>query len=138
MSKAADDDLQAAIVEALKADATVAGLVGARILDRVPEKATFPFVELGDMRVEDGGIDCAPGACTITFALHVWSRATGAREAKKIAGASRAALDGAELDLGDDWVLVDILHIETRTALDDDGLTTQSIMTFRALVDPAA
>lgn len=138
MSKAADDDLQAAIVEALKADATVAGFVGARVYDAVPDQMTHPFVELGDVRVEDDGIDCAPGACTITFVLYVWSRAVGAREAKKIAGANRAVLDGAALELGADWVLVDLVHLETRTTLAEDGKTTQSSSTFRALVDPAA
>lgn len=138
MSKAVDDDLQAAVVEALKADAAVTTLVGARIFDRVPEKTPFPFVELGDVRVEDDGIDCLPGAATITFVLHIWSRAIGAREAKKIAGAIRVALDGADLDLGADWRLVDLLSVETRTTLEDDGLTSRSDVTFRALVDPAA
>lgn len=138
MSKAADDDLQAAIVEALKGDMAVSGLVGARVYDAVPDQMVHPFVELGDVQVDDDGIDCAPGACTITFVVHVWSRGIGAREAKKIAGAIRARLDRADLDLGSDWTLVDLFHVSTRTTLAEDGKTTHSTPTFRALVDPAA
>jgi len=142
MTTAPEDDLQAAVVEALKADAAVTAFVGARIYDRIPDQKTHPFVEFGDAVVRNDGIDCAPGACTITFFLHVWSRAVGSREAKKIAHAIHVVLDGADLALGPDWVLVELEppvdSDATHTTLAEDGKTTQSILTFRALVDPAA
>lgn len=138
MTTAPEDDLQAAVVEALKATAAVTAFVGARIYDAVPDQTAFPYIELGDVVVETDGFEGFDGACTITFALHVWSRAVGSREAKKLAGAARRALDHADLDLGDDWQLVEIEATQARTTLEADGKTTQSILTFRALVDPAA
>jgi hypothetical protein len=130
--------LQAAVVAALKADATLTGLVGQRIYDRVPAGASFPYVALGSDEVLDDGydIDCGDGY-EIFSALHVWSRAVGQVEMKRIAGACRDALHDAALTVTG-FSLIDFKHRQTRYLDDPDGATRHAVVGFRALIDPSA
>ena len=92
--------LQAALVAALKADAGVAALVGARVYDEPPQHVTFPYVRIGVL-------DVAPlrmsGDCLdedIIFSIEAHSRPVAGRvEAAKIAHAVRVALDDAALSV---------------------------------------
>lgn len=136
--------LQAAMVAALKADAGVAALVGARVYDRVPEAADYPLLELGEVQSLADGHDCSADAAEIYVTWHAWSRdqATGATPAARptaarLAEAARAALHGASLSLGDDWSLADLAHRDTRIFREADGLTVHAVSTYRAFVDPA-
>jgi hypothetical protein len=124
--------LQVAIFDALKADATLAGFIGARVYDSVPEGAAFPYVTVGDGQVVGDDNECADGS-EVFFQCHAWSRATGYPEVKKIAAALRSALRSATLTLaGFDVGLVEFT--QTQFLKDPDGLTSHAVVEFRFLI----
>ncbi|HEV2552716.1 MAG TPA: DUF3168 domain-containing protein [Bosea sp. (in: a-proteobacteria)] len=130
--------LQGAINLKLRAD--VAALAG-RVYDRVPAGATMPYLEIGEFQTLDDGAQCLV-AFEVIASLHVWSRPgagddTGQTTGKAIASAVHSALHEAELDLGPAWQFLEIAHSETRYLKDPDGVTSQSILSFRALVAAA-
>ncbi|MGQ3674258.1 DUF3168 domain-containing protein [Xanthobacter sp. TB0139] len=131
---APDEALQRAIYAALMADAAVADLVDGRIYDAVPDGAGFPRITFGDFQVLDDSADCIAGYEVVTT-LHVWSRAVGGVEAKRICWAVRQALHEAELDLGVDSALCSLQCGSTRTSRDPDGLTTHGIIDIAALIE---
>jgi hypothetical protein len=128
--------MQKAVVARLKATAGVTALVGQRIYDRVPQDATFPYVEIGDFQsVDDSAPPCVDG-CEVFIEIQVWSRAVGQVEAKQIASAVRAALNNHTPTLDDPHAAVGpIEHRDTRSVGAGDGLTTRMIVNFRAFAD---
>ncbi len=79
--------LRAAIHDALVADgALVALLGGPKVYDEPPKAAAFPYVTLGDARIEDFSAGNDP-AQEHRLTLHAWSRQGGHKEAHMIAGA---------------------------------------------------
>lgn len=124
--------LQIAIVERLKADAAVAALVGPRIFDAVPQQSAYPLIGYGADQVlateHDG--DCFDGSETLAE-LHVFSRAAGQAEAKRIAAAVRAALARWTPALAD--ILVDDFRWRSTRYLRPDGSTTQAVLTFQMM-----
>lgn len=130
--------LQGAINLKLRADVT--GLSG-RVFDRVPIGATMPYLELGEFQTVDDGAQCVE-AFEVFATLHIWSRPGAPADAgqvpgKTIASAVHSALHEVELDLGAAWQFLEIAHQGTRHLKDPDGVTSQSVMTFRALVAAA-
>lgn len=125
--------LQGAINTKLRTD--VAAVAG-RVLDRVPANVVFPYIEIGDFQTVDDGAQCHDGV-EVYATLHIWSRAVGQVEAKTIAGAVRGSLHEAALDLGSAWQFIEIAHQDTRHLKDPDGVTSHSVITFRALVASA-
>lgn len=129
--------LQAAFVAAIRALNTEAGT---RVYDRVPRTnnavaaGTFPYVHLGTGSVLPNKADCYNGS-EVSLPVHVWSRAVGWPEAKRIASAIRAGLDDAELLL--DGHTLELLELDRADYLNDpDGLTSHAVLTFRALTQP--
>jgi hypothetical protein len=126
--------LQKALVARLRAE--VASLAG-RVYDRAPQEVAFPHVELGAIEIVDAAAagDCVePLEATVT--LHVWSRATGAVECRRIAGAIRAALRGWTPDLtAEGWRAAPVEVGQLRDMEDPDGLTTHGVVTLTALID---
>lgn len=89
--------LQAALVAALRADAGVSALVGARVYDKPPHAAnlTFPYVRIGPIILSPLRMsgDCVDDE--IGFGIEAYSRPVAGRvEAARIAQAIREALDG--------------------------------------------
>lgn len=126
-------DLQKAIVATLKGNAPVASLIGARIYDHVPDKASYPYVTYGaDQSLQDDA-DCVAGF-EVFVTIDVWSAGVGQPEMKRIAGAVRAALHNAELAL-DEHSLVLIEHRQTRYLDDPDKQLRHGVVEFRALVE---
>lgn len=107
--------------------------VGGRVFDRVPADVAFPYVELGEAQALDDGAQCHDGQ-ELFATLHVWSREVGQVECKTIAGAVRAAVHEADLDLGAAFQFLEIAHQDTRYLKDPDGLTSHAVLTFRSLV----
>lgn len=127
--------LQAAIVSALRADAPVTALIGQRVYDRVPPVPTFPYVTIGDDQVLPDAAECLDGSVEVTATIDVWSRTVGKVEAKQISGAIVSLLNfNASLTLTG-YRLVSIEHESSRHLDDPDGLTSHSVVTFRALID---
>jgi hypothetical protein len=122
--------LQGAIVNALVA----ANVAGGRILDQPPIDAVYPYVTIGEGQVLADLADCYDGSeCFLD--IHVWSRAVGYPETKRIADQVRGVLHDADLVL--DGHSLELLHFQdARTLRDPDGLTSHVAMTFRALTQP--
>lgn len=126
-------DLQKAINARLRSQVPA---VASRVYDEVPQGVTFPYIELGEFQTLDDGAQCHD-AVEVFATLHAWSRSRGQVEAKTIAGAMRAALHEAELNLGADWQFLEIAHQDTRCLKDPDGRTSHAVLTFRALIAAA-
>lgn len=123
--------VQIAITATLKAAS-----IGAQVFDHVPPNQPAPYVRTGDDQVVPTPADCMDGAVEVRSTLHVFSTRRGRREAKTIAGAIVIALEGAALDLGPSWALVDIHHTGTRV-IDEPDDTAHAVVTFTTLADPA-
>src|SRR4051812_241898 len=102
MSGGPDLELQAAIVAALNADATLQGLVGnpPRIYQQAPGDGawTLAYVTIGEAQNVPDLAECIDGS-EIFVTLHVFSRGKGYEEAKRIVAAIEAALHDASLTL---------------------------------------
>ncbi len=130
--------LQGAINRKLRADVPA---LGGRVFDRVRPGTPMPYVELGEFQSIDDGAQCVDAA-EVFITLHVWSRPgdgadPGQQTGKVIASAVHTALHEADLDLGAAWQFLEIAHQNTRHIKDPYGVTSQSVMTFRALVAAA-
>lgn len=130
-------ELQAGLVAALKADATLSALVGAAVFDEPPQSQPFPYVRLGGIDEETRRASCDV-AYDYRFSIEVHSRpAAGRVEAARIAGAVRDALNGnASLVPIDGYVLRWIEHVTTTTARAADGRSYVARVAFSAWVDP--
>lgn len=125
--------MQAAAVQALLNDMSVTALVGDRVYDDVPPNPTFPYISWGDDGTNDDGSDCVVGS-EVFFSLHVWSKAVGKPQAKRIAGVVRNCLDEAALSVTG-YHLVTLHHRITRWPNQPDGVIKHGVVTFRALLD---
>lgn len=124
--------LQAAFLHAIIDGAT--SLAG-RVFDTPPASAVFPYVTIGEIQVNADLADCYGGSESFAD-VHVWSRAVGFPEAKRIADEIRDALHDADLTL--EGHSLELLHFrDARTLRDPDGVTNHIAMTFRALTQPA-
>jgi hypothetical protein len=124
--------LQDALVATLRAGSPPE--LDARVYDSAPPDASFPYVTVGDDQVTADHAECLEGSVEIATNVHVWSRGVGKVEAKQIAGWIVATLNYAPLTLVG-YRLVLIEHDGTHHLGDPDGLTSHSVVTFRALID---
>lgn len=129
--------LQQALYSLFRNDPDVQALIGGRVYDEIPTNAAFPYVQLGESQAIDDDTECAH-RLEVTFDVHVWSRATGFPQARKIAAALRTAvrdamnagtltLNGAELQ--------ELRHEQSRMLRDPDGKTSHGVLTFTAIID---
>jgi len=127
-------DLQAAVAARLLGDADLVALLGGpRIQDGPPRGTAFPFVSIGEADQADWS-DGGEAGGSIRLVLHVWSRATGSREAWTILGRLMALLHDQPLALADHaLVLVRAEFAEVRP--DPDGLTRHGVLRLGALVE---
>ena len=140
--------LQRAVFAKLTADDGMRAAFGGdapRVYDAVPpplpsetdaayqRRLRFPYVTIGDDEIIDDSTSCAT-AYEAAVTVHVWSRAVGRIEAKRIAGAVRDALDAALLL--DCHVVTEHAHRSTRFVRDPDGVTTHAVVELRYLIDP--
>lgn len=128
--------LRAAIHDALASDGTLTSLLGGpKIYDEPPKGAAFPYVTLGEARVNDWSTDEEPGA-EHQLTLHAWSRQGGHREAHMIAGALLQALDDAPLAVPGHH-LVNLRFAVADVRRESDGRTYHALVRFRAVTEPA-
>lgn len=130
-------ELQKAMVAALKADSALDALgLGDRVYDAVPSPATFPFVKVGEDRVNALDTSCGSDS-EILSTVRVFSRAVGRVEAKRFAERIRFLLtDEAGFAVTGYRVVVGYCEgytIEEHT----DGRTHQAILEFRFRLIPA-
>jgi hypothetical protein len=122
--------LQKAVYAALTADPALVALCGGRVFDAVPKNAAIPYVVIGEAEERDGG-----SVIRHALALHLWSRAGGAREIKQIANAVRACLDNAHLTL-DGHALIALAFVSADYVRQSDGETWRGSIRFRAVTEP--
>lgn len=125
---------QKAILAALKADASLVGLVDGRIYDRVPPVPTFPYITFGPEDWVTADAECI-SAEEGTVQIDVWSRNMGVIEAKRIIGAVRGAVHEAELVMDEPYVAVVCRVGMTRVLDDPDGLTTHGVVRIDMIVE---
>lgn len=131
----ASAELQKAIVAALRADAAVSAIVGARVFDRMPRAGEYPCVTYGPSDERDESVPC------VTLSDHAvqidcWSQDAGRKEpCKRLVAAVKAALNEADLSLGDDHALVFIRVRRTRIMDDPDQVTVHGIVEIEAVVE---
>lgn len=128
------NELQAAFYQALIGSADVAALVGDRVFDRVPmDGDQAPFITLGDGGEVPDATDCVVTADHAVI-VNVWSENQGGyREAKEIAFAvKKAVMLIADLPT---HALIGISLQDTRYLRDPDGITSQAVLTFGAMVE---
>jgi Protein of unknown function (DUF3168) len=123
-------ELQGVIVPLLKADATLATLIGTRVYDQPPATPTFPYVTIGDTQFLRDDATCISGG-QIYLTMHAWSRAVGFPEVRRIADAVMEALHLAPATLPSNR-LVSLMHRQTRAFRDPDGLTSHAVIEFVA------
>jgi hypothetical protein len=126
-------ELQARIIQRLKADNATAAIVGARVYDSVPQGATFPYTALGPSDETSDDADCIT-AFEIAFQIDCFSRTVGFPQVRQLADAVRESIHGYDFELTTN-ALVSFEHRQTRFFRDPDGLTSHAAMTFSAFVE---
>jgi hypothetical protein len=127
--------LRAAIHDALSTDGALNALLGGpKVYDEPPRAAAFPYVTLGEARVNDFSTGTEPGE-EHQLTLHAWSRQDGHREAHMISGALLQALDDAPLTLTD-FRLVNLRFTVADVRREADGRTYHALVRFRAMTEP--
>ena len=135
MTTAASAALRAAVHAALIDDVALASLLGGeKIYDEPPGSAAFPYVTLGESRVNDFSAGGEPGE-EHQMTLHAWSRQGGHNEAHRIAGALLQALDDTPLALAD-HALVNFRFSTADIRREADGRTYHALVRFRAVTEP--
>lgn len=129
--------LQAALVAALRADAGVAALVGARVYDEPPQDVVLPYVRLGNLDASALRMDCHTDT-DITVSIECHSRpASGRVEAGRMAYAVRLALDDVSLTLAGhtlDWCY----YLTESVTRAPDGRSYIAVVAFEASTGIAA
>ena len=130
-----EEALNKALIDALAAAPAVVALVGTRVFDQVPKDATWPYVEIGDMRAVPDGGGCAAGQ-EIFVTLTAHSKAVGQREARAIVGALRTALHEQALAMPAPFALVEgevVAAFTRRNATNPE--ISEGLVSYRALVE---
>lgn len=127
--------LQIAVIAALKADSAVAGYLGQRIYDNSPVAEVFPYVTLGPSQELDDSAECIDGS-EVFQQIDIWTQEGGSQlTAKRICGAVRKALHGADLALAEPYALL-LVEVESTSVVGDpDEKIAHGIVNVRALVE---
>lgn len=126
-------ELQAMVVERLKAFVALTSLIDTRVYDAVPTNAQFPYVSWGPEQDIEDDADCIEGH-DISIQIDAWSRTPGRGEVKKVAEQVRAALHDYETELSVN-ALVSLAHTSTQFLRDPDGLTSHAVIEFSAFIE---
>ena len=130
-------ELQATIVGALSAEPVINRLLGGpKIFDRVPERASFPYLTLGRTAVVDWSTGTEDGAEHI-LTLHVWAKGGSKQETYEIMDQVSNKLHDATLPL-ETHRLVNLQLQFAEARQEPDSPTYHGILRFRAVTEPLA
>jgi predicted transcriptional regulator len=130
----ASSALQKAILDALQADVTLAGMVGDRIYDVPPGRPRKPYVSLGPTSFFPERRDCM-NSRTETVQIDVWTEDKERRQlCKAICDAVVAVLDQADLSLDDPYALGRCDLLLARIMDDPDDITRHGVLQFECEV----
>lgn len=129
--------LQKAVIDVLSAAPEIQAWLGtpARVYDRVPRHAAFPFLSLGDALTVPADTSTETGTDHL-LRLHVWSRYAGQRELKEVIAAVQSVLHDGTLEPPGYYVTL-MRIIDARTLREPDGLTRQAVIRLRTILEPA-
>lgn len=129
-------ELQKAMRARILADADIVALgIGSRVYDAVPPQVAFPFIQIGEDRVNVWDGDCTSDTELIST-VRVFSRQLGRVECKRLAERLRFILTEASGFTVDGFNLV-LGHCEGyQIERHEDGLTHQAIIEFRFRLTP--
>src|ERR1700750_1207200 len=131
MPTAAAAALRAAIHDACIADSPLTSLLGGpKVYDEPPAAVVFPYVTLGEARINDYSTGTETGE-EHQLTLHAWSRQGGHKEAHLITGALLQVLDDAPLALAG-YHLVNFRFAVADVRREADGRTYHALVRFRA------
>lgn len=119
---------QKAVLDQLKAHAPLAALVSSRVYDYVPQKPTFPFVNVGEDALAATDTSTSNGA-SIAATIHTWSGSRGRKECKQIQSEIRAALHTAALSAAG-FVFEYCLWSDSQSFIDADGVTRHGVCVY--------
>lgn len=131
MSDDPSNELQSALLTALKADATLAAIVDTRVYDNVPQKTDYPYVAIGDDTFGDLGSHTFKGM-EITVNIHCWSQYAGRKQVKQMMEAIYDLLHEGTLTLSGHTVVFSRFEF-AETMKDPDGVTHHGIQRFRVI-----
>lgn len=132
------EELQRLIYSTLTGDGAIMA-IAYRVYDDVPELPFGPrtaYISIGETDDVEDDADCITGLEKNTT-IHVWSRAVGKIECKRLVDLVRKKLHRASLSLSDN-ALVDTWVEFTRVTKDPDGETTHGIVQLKAIVEEPA
>lgn len=84
MAVLAGSPVTAAVYSALTGDATLAGLVGARVGDDIRQATAFPYLWLEVRESDRSGFGAAPVLAEVELRVHCFSDYRGAKQAQTI------------------------------------------------------
>lgn len=128
--------LQAAIVARLKADTTLAALLGdpPRVWDRPPPDAAFPHLSIARWESKPwGGVEAEGTEHALTLACA--SRFAGSEEARAVIAAAAAALHDAPLS-PEGWRLTSLRCVYTDVFRGPERESTLGLLRLRAVTEP--
>ena len=119
-----------ALVARLRSQITA---VSNRVYDRVPEAATFPYLQIGPATaVPFDAVGLRGQETAIT--VHAWSRKPGSVECAQLLAAMNAALHWYQLPL-DAGGTVLCRVVNRRDMADPDGITTHGMLDLTIITD---
>lgn len=108
-------------------------LGGAKIYDRAPEGAIFPYITFAGVNTRDASTASESGLeCRLT--LNIWSRYHGKRQALDILQRIRALLEDGTVALSH-HVLVNLMEEFADVSQDRDRLTYRGLIRYRAFIE---
>lgn len=129
--------IQKAIYSALIGDAALVALLGGpRLYDNAPQSPAFPYLTFAHSQVRDWDTGSEPGDEHL-ITLHVWSRATGRREAQAIMARIRTLLHD-QVPALDGHRCVNLRHEFSEARREPDGDTIRGLTRYRAVTEPSA
>lgn len=132
-----------AVYQKLINAAGVTALVGsspARIWDKVPADTGYPYIRVGDDQAVGDSNQCWDG-WEFYVTIHIFSRQPQypRLEVKDIANAVGIAIgDNASLVAPAGFIVTEVELQQSRSFMEDDGITAHGVMTFRYLVADGA
>ena len=134
--------MQAALVATLRADAPLAVLVGARVVDQPGQDIAFPYVRIFDIEATRADTSNTLAA-ELTISIRAYTRdsatgGTGKVAAWRVLGAIHTALHRNEAALSlTGWRLVEMIERTAVVREDTDAKSMEGVAVYAALVEPA-
>lgn len=126
--------VQAAVLQRLKGDATLSGLITG-VYDYLPEETPFPYVMVGEATEVPGNAHDRYGRETVVT-LHVWSQYRGYAQALKIGARVTALLDHQPLTItGLDHVVTRYEFSQTLTDPESPGNIRHLVLRYRVVTE---